>query len=78
MWCEISQERIKHKQSKGPDIRHHEQVESKQKAFVKQVQAMTNTLEEMGNPFLEESEDLLVLDTRDKADPKVATTIRNI
>lgn len=47
-------------------------------SFVKQVQAMTNTLEEMGNPFLEEYEDLLVLGTRDIADPKVANTIRNI
>ncbi|KAH3768118.1 hypothetical protein DPMN_169330 [Dreissena polymorpha] len=39
---------------------------------------MTNTLEEMGNPFLEECEDLLVLGTRDIADPKVANTMRNI
>ncbi len=48
---EISQERIKQEQTKGPDIKHHEQVESKHNSFVKQVQAMTNTLEEMGNPF---------------------------
>jgi len=32
----------------------------------------------MGNYFLEESEDLLVLDTSDIADPEVAHTIRNI
>ncbi|KAH3693614.1 hypothetical protein DPMN_081053 [Dreissena polymorpha] len=50
----ISQERIKQEQTKEPGIKHHEQVESKQNSFVKQVQAMTNTLEEMGNPFLEE------------------------
>ncbi|CAC5382291.1 unnamed protein product [Mytilus coruscus] len=36
------------------------------------------TIEEMGNPFLEESEDLLVLDTGDIVDPKVANTVRNI
>ena len=75
---EISLERIKQEQTKGPDIKHHEQVESKHNSFVKQVQAMTNTLEEMSNPFLEECEDLLVLGTRDIADPKVANTIRNI
>ncbi|XP_076078833.1 uncharacterized protein LOC143048849 [Mytilus galloprovincialis] len=75
---ELSQELIKHEQSKGPNVRHHEQVESKQKAFVKQVIALTATIEEMGNPFLEESEDLLVLDTRDIVDPKVANTVRNI
>jgi len=45
---------------------------------VKQVNTLTGTIEEMGHPFLEESEDLLVLDTRDIADPKVAHTIRNI
>ena len=32
----------------------------------------------MGNPFLEKSEYLLVLDTRDIADPKVAQTVKNI
>ncbi|KAH3703286.1 hypothetical protein DPMN_078318 [Dreissena polymorpha] len=75
---EISQERIKQEQTKEPDIKHHEQVERKQNSFVKQVQAMTHTLEEMGNPFMEECEDLLVLGTRDIADQKVANTIRNI
>ncbi|KAH3731110.1 hypothetical protein DPMN_057115 [Dreissena polymorpha] len=75
---EISQERIKQEQTEGLDIKHHEQVESKQNSFVKQVQAMTNTLEEMGNPFLDECENLEVLCTRDIADPKVANTIRNI
>ena len=29
-------------------------------------------------PFLEKSDDLLVLDTRDIADPKVVQTVRNI
>ena len=31
----------------------------------------------MGNPFLEKSDDRLVLDTRDIADPKVVQTVRN-
>ncbi|VDI52492.1 Hypothetical predicted protein [Mytilus galloprovincialis] len=75
---ELSQELIKHEQSKGSDVRHHEQVESKQKAFVKQVIAFTDTIEEMGHPVSEESEDLLVLDTRDIVDPKVANIVRNI
>ncbi|KAH3777943.1 hypothetical protein DPMN_179393 [Dreissena polymorpha] len=55
---EISQERIKQEQTKGPDIKHNEQVKSKQNSFVKQVQALTNILEGMGNPFLEECDDL--------------------
>ena len=33
-----------------------------QATFQMQVKALCTTIEEMGNPFLEESEDLLVLD----------------
>ena len=36
---------------------------------------MTSTLEEMGNPFQEESEDLLSLDTKDIASPWSADRI---
>ena len=32
----------------------------------------------MENPFLEKSDDLLILDTRHIADPKVVQTVRNI
>ena len=35
-------------------------------------------LEEMGNPFLEHSQDLLVIDTRDIMDTQVADTVRKI
>ena len=62
---ELSQERIKHEQSKGPDVRHHEQVERRQKAFEKQVNTLTGTIEE--------TEDLLVLNTRDIADLRLHT-----
>ena len=75
---ELQQELIKHEQNKGPDVRLYEQVESKQKAFLKQVITLTATIEEMGKSFLEESEDLSVLDTRDIINPKVANTVRNI
>ncbi len=36
---------------------------------------LTNTLEEMGNPFQEETEDLLSLDTKDIASPDSAAKI---
>ena len=32
----------------------------------------------MGNPFIDDSNDLLVLDTRDLADPAVINTMRNL
>ncbi len=51
-----------HKESHG---QHHEQTKSIQVAFLKQVKDLSNVIEEMGNPFIDESKDLLVLDTRD-------------
>ena len=39
---------------------------------------MCSMIEEMGNPFLEESEDLLVLDIRNLVDSSVAETIHKI
>ena len=43
---------------------HHEQQPGMQSAFLKDVQPLTLVLQDMGNPFLEESNDLLVLDTK--------------
>ena len=39
--------------------------QTKQASFLEKVQRLTNTLEEMGNPFQEESGDLPNLDTRE-------------
>lgn len=46
------------------------------KGFAKDVQSLVAVIEEMGNPFEEDSLDLLVLDTRDIADPAVIETVR--
>ncbi|CAE1256528.1 unnamed protein product [Acanthosepion pharaonis] len=51
---------------------HHEQSPTAQKAFFEKVQRLTSVIEEMGNPFSEESTDLLSLDTKDIADPTAA------
>ena len=45
--------------------KHHEDTKSLQSLFYRDVTALTRTVEEMGNPFMEESEDLLVLDTKE-------------
>lgn len=73
-----SEELTKKRQSDGPDLRHHEQMSGAQATFQKQVKALCTTIEEMGNPFLEESEDLLVLDTRDIIDSSVAETVKRV
>lgn len=54
---------------------HHEQTRSFQVLFAQQVQNMVEVVEEMGNPFLEETKDLLKLDTRDIVDPAVVSSI---
>ena len=71
---EDSVQSLKQKQSQGPDIKHHEQVKSVQATFAKQVKA----LEEMGNPFEEISQDLLVIDSKDLVGDSVITTVWNI
>ena len=60
------------------DSRHHEQQPGVQTAFLKEVKALVTVLEEMGNPFLEQSQDLLVIETRDIVDTQVADAVRRI
>ena len=49
-----------------------------QAAFAKYVKSLIPAFEEMGNPFLEKSQDLLVLDTRDFMDTSVVETPRRV
>ena len=60
------------------DTRHHEQTRFAQKAFARDVKALTSVIQEMGNPFCENSTDLLVLDSRDLTDAAVIDTVRKI
>ena len=45
--------------------KHHEQTPTYQRRFLEQVQRLTSTMEEMDNPFQEETGNLLSLDTKD-------------
>ena len=56
---------------------HHEQHRRVQETFLKEVKSVVALFENMGNPFLENSEDLMVLDTRDVMDASVGETMRN-
>ena len=46
--------------------------------FGRDITSLTAVIEEMGNPFAENSNDLLVLESRDLADPAVIDTLRQI
>ena len=54
---------------------HHEQTRSSQALCVQQVQNLVEVVEEMGNPFLEGTQDLLRLDTMYVMDPAVMSAI---
>ena len=60
------------------DTKHHEQMKGTQNAFCRDVKALVKVMEGMGNPFMESSGDLLVLDSKDLADPSVVKTVREI
>lgn len=65
-------------QSDKIPLKHHEHTVSSQAVFAKQVDTLVRVIEDMGNPFMKESDDLLVLDSRDIADPAIVKTVRSI
>ena len=58
------------------EVRRHDQTASVQNAFRKVVCSFVNVMEELGNPFEEESEDLLVLDSKEIADPSAVEAVK--
>ena len=57
---------------------HHEEGLSAQRTFKQQVLALVETIEDMGNPFLDDTPELLSLDKRHVIDESVADSIRSI
>jgi hypothetical protein len=57
---------------------HHEEGFSFQKSFKADVERLTATIKEMGNPFMTADEDVVRLDTRDVMPEEVARSIRSI
>ncbi|KAJ8385835.1 hypothetical protein AAFF_G00181910 [Aldrovandia affinis] len=66
------------KRMKKTELKHHEQTKHTQVSFARDVRALTRVMGKMGNPFCEDSKDLLVLDSRDLADPAVINTLHQI
>ncbi|KAG1662386.1 hypothetical protein GQR58_020959 [Nymphon striatum] len=57
---------------------HHEEGLSTQKTFVEQALNLVQVIEDMGNPFLDNTSELLALDTRNVLDESVAITVQTI
>ena len=60
------------------DRNHHKQTRSMQQRFTKHVLSLLNILDEAGNPFLDESPDLITLGTKNIADTKAIETLNNV
>ena len=54
-----------------------DQTPSVQASFVKDVRSLVGVIEEMGNPFEEDSQDLVILDTKNIAGPAAVETVMN-
>ena len=57
---------------------HHEQTLGVQAAFKKDVLSLVSAIEEMGNPFQEDSTDFLVLDSKEIMDKMVVKAVREV
>ena len=59
------------------NVTHHEQKPAVQNAFFKDVLNTVSSYEELGNPFLEEGENLMAIHTKDIMDDAVVRTVRD-
>lgn len=66
------------KKRKKTDTQHHEQTKHAQMAFARDVKALTEAIEDMGNLFCEKSSVDHELDTKDLADAAVIDTVNQI
>ena len=58
--------------------KHHDQSHATQRTFLEDVQALVRTMEELGNPFLDQSKDLSTIDSQDILSQCVADSIEKI
>ena len=59
-------------------IKHHDQVKSHQKKFQSHVEAMVETISELGNPFSDDGKELVNLSSKDVADVSIVKTVNEI
>ena len=57
---------------------HHEKTSKTQKSFMKEVIALSEVIEEMGNPFNDETNDLLILDSHGVIDNDIKDKMLNL
>ena len=72
MACLTGEFQTSTEKNKTTETCHHELKQHIQSAFVRDVRSLTEVYEEMGNTFLENSDDLLVLDSHNIVDVSVS------
>ena len=60
------------------DIDHHEMSGASQKRFTTHVESLVEAIDEMGNPFIEQSNDIICLSTKAIADQSVQATVNKV
>ena len=77
---ELSQNLKVHVKQKGKaeDIQHHEQMNGMQIKFDQDVRSLVSVLDDMGNPFEEDNEDLMVLDTKEIMSSAAVSAVRAV
>ena len=65
-------------ESEEHNSQQHEQGHSTQQLFKKQVNSLAEVISSMGNPFLDDCPELLILDTRNYASDAVVPTVQTI
>ena len=58
------------------EVIHHDQKANVQNAFRKDVCSLDNVMEELANPLEEESEDLLIIDSKEIANPSAVEAVK--
>ncbi|KAH3846382.1 hypothetical protein DPMN_088683 [Dreissena polymorpha] len=58
------------------DTKHHEEKQTKQKQFQTQVRQLVETIDDMRNPFEEDTSDLYTLDTKVVMSPEVIMSVK--
>ena len=64
--------------SLSEQTKHHEQTPSAQKQFSKNVNDLVSAFQQAGNPFLEESKDLIALDSKKTANQNAVYNMRKV
>jgi len=72
------QDHNQHRRRQTADTRHRDQTPNVRASFLKDVRFLVDIIENMGNPFEEESQDVFKLETKTMVHPATVETVMNV